>query len=72
VETLFTLEDVQIWGVFDADRNMIIPAADDFPGAVDLLDLSVALTLSGKGSVYVKKLGDMPVAGDIAAVLRYS
>ncbi|HHO47192.1 MAG TPA: hypothetical protein ENN06_01855 [Desulfobacteraceae bacterium] len=72
VETLFTLEGVQIWGVFDYDRNMIIPVADDFPGAVDLLDLSVALTLSGNGGVYVKKLGDMPVAGDIAAVLRYS
>lgn len=72
VETLFVLKDVTVWGVFDPGKNMIIPTADDFPGAVDLLDLAAALTLAGNGAVYVKKLEEMPVQEDIAAILRYS
>lgn len=72
VETLFVLKDAAIWGVVDPGRNMIIPTADDFPGAVDLLDFAAAWTLAGNGTVYVKKLEEMPVQGDIVAILRYS
>lgn len=72
VETLFAVEDCEIWGVFDTGRYMVIPTSEDFPGAVDLLDLAVAWTLAGNGEVYVKKMEEMPVPAESAAILRYS
>ncbi|MDW7774525.1 MAG: hypothetical protein SCH71_16700 [Desulfobulbaceae bacterium] len=72
IETLFILEDEELWGVFDPGKNMIMPTTNDFPGTVDLLDLAVASTLVNKGNIYVKKPGEMPVAENAAAILRYS
>jgi hypothetical protein len=71
IETLFTLEDEELWGVYDPEKNMVIPTAPDFPGAVDLLDFAAAMTLVNSGRVYVQRPGEMPVEADIAAILRY-
>jgi hypothetical protein len=71
IETLFMVENIEKWGIFDARKYEATLTAADLPGAVDLSDLAVAWTLQGNGAVYIKKQDEMPVAEPTAAILRY-
>jgi len=71
VETLFISEHKDKWGVLDPVKHQVEFTGEDFPGAIDVLDLTVAITLGSSGKVYVKKKEEMPAETCAAAVLRF-
>jgi hypothetical protein len=71
IETLFTAEDAEEWGLYDPAGRRVELTDQNIPEAVDLFDLAVARTLSTRGTVFVRKQAEMPVDQKIAAILRY-
>ena len=72
VDTLFVPVDIQQWGSYDPQTNMIILSEEASADNTDLLDLITAQTLLNNGTVYALKPDDMPEAGKmIAALMRY-
>jgi len=70
-ESLFIAEDAEQWGTFDLENGKVEFKGEETPEALDLCDLTVALTLKNSGSVYVKNRDEMPVSEKLAAILRY-
>ncbi len=71
VETLFVAENEHVWGVFDSLRRQVIVQKQAEGQVADLLDEAVFLTYNKKGTVYIKKISDMPTNTIICAQLRY-
>lgn len=71
IETLFVAENEQVYGVFDPEKRTVTVKQQDMGPVTNLLDEAVFLTSNTKGTVYVKKLEDMPTDSMICAQLRY-
>ena len=74
VENLFVAENERIFGLFDSDRREVTVKGRDngkTSELLELLDEAVYWTLQQKGTVYVRRLQEMPVDTVICARLRY-
>ncbi len=71
VETLFTVEDYQVWGSYDATTNKVHIHKDFSSGDEDLLNLISINTLKNGGTVFVVNPAQMPAASPQAAILRF-
>ena len=67
-------ENERIFGLFDSDRREVAVKGRDNgkpSELLELLDEAVYWTLQQKGTVYVRRLQEMPVDTVICARLRY-
>lgn len=71
VETLFAVENEELWGVFDPTTDEAVYTQKESPGAIDLIECAVAWTIKTNGTVYIKKQEDIPGGHRMAAILRY-
>jgi hypothetical protein len=70
VETLFVPLGVQVWGHYDAENNNVMVDSEQKPENEDLLDFAAAETILNSGQVFAVPREQMPVEGDLAAILR--
>jgi hypothetical protein len=59
------------WGKYDPISDFIEVYGQQLPGARDLLDLAAVETYLHRGATYAVKAEEMPVAAQVAAVMRY-
>jgi len=71
IDLLFVAADLQQWGIFNPDDNLVYLHQKAEPGARDLLDFAASQTIMNGGTVFVVKLEDMPDDAPLAAVFRY-
>lgn len=72
IKTLFVSDTPdEFWGKYVESRQDVEIHANKLPYDEDLLDKAAINTIIRKGTVYVVKQHAMPVAGPIAAILRY-
>jgi hypothetical protein len=64
--------DAQVWGNFDASKNVLEQHQNFHPGDQDLLDLAAVQTLLNSSMVYALENTLMPDDGPCAAVFRYT
>lgn len=72
VDTLFVTLDAQVWGNFDASKNVLEQHQNFHPSDQDLLDLAAVQTLLNSGVVYALENSMMPDDGPLAAIFRYT
>jgi hypothetical protein len=72
VDTLFVALGEQVWGRFDASRNILDQHQEFLPGDQDLLDLAAVQTLVNGGVVFALETGLMPDDALLAAIFRYT
>jgi Bacterial archaeo-eukaryotic release factor family 3 len=70
IATLFLQLDVQRWGSFAAEGNIITMRADPQPGDEDLLDMMALRTLAAGGTVFAIPKEQMPDISPVAAIFR--
>ncbi len=71
VDSLFVNLDVNKWGTYDPDKNVVKINNTNENGNLDLLDFAAAQTLLNKGKVFVLQSDEMPDENPISAVFRY-
>jgi len=71
ISQLFVQKDAQIWGKFDEQANALVIHKEYEVNDDSLLDKAVLKTILNGGDVFVLEKNDMPVAGELAAVMRY-
>jgi hypothetical protein len=71
VEKLFVASDLQRWGDFDAQGNIVVEHEEFQSGDQDLLDLAALHTINNGGTVYTCPLEQVPGGGELAAIFRY-
>ena len=72
VDTLFVALGAQLWGNFDAPKNILEQHQKFRPGDQDLLDLAAVQTLLNGGVVYALETQMMPDDAPLAAIFRYT
>jgi hypothetical protein len=68
---LFVAIDLQRWGTFDAEANVVDIHEKAEPGDEDLLDFAATHTLLNGGTVYAVKTEKVPDEASLAALFRY-
>lgn len=71
VESLLVSARAHVWGMFDADRNLVEWHDAYQRGDDDLLDVAAVQTLLNRGQVYCVEPHELPTADPLAAVFRY-
>ncbi len=71
VEILFVDREREIWGVVDAETDVVHPHTEREPWDDDLLDAAAAWTHIHGGRVFAVTAGEMPSPQPAAAVLRH-
>jgi hypothetical protein len=71
IDTLFVTLGQRQWGKYDPISDFIEVYGQQLPGARDLLDLAAVETYLHRGATYAVKAEEMPVAAQVAAVMRY-
>ncbi len=71
VKVAFVATDVQRWGKFDAEKNVLEVHDNPEPGNADLLDSVAVQTLMHGGTVYSAEADEIPGGEPVAAVFRY-
>ena len=71
VATLFVALDIQQWGTFDPQTQIVTLHNECQPGDQDLLDLAAVHTFLNHGAVYVIPPEEMPADAPVAAIFRY-
>ncbi|MBM9605380.1 baeRF7 domain-containing protein [Desulfopila inferna] len=71
VDTLFVVQNEQVWGTFDHDERKMVQTNEMNSGSVDLLDEAVFWTMLKRGRIYFKERKDMPQDSAVCALLRY-
>jgi hypothetical protein len=71
IETLFIASDVQRWGGFDTQTNMVTMHEEFQSGDQDLLDLAALHTINNGGTVYACPAEQVPGGRELAAIFRY-
>lgn len=71
IDTLFVPVDVQQWGTFDPERNVVELHAEKKPADNDLLDFAATHTLLNGGTVYALESEHVPGGASVAAIYRY-
>lgn len=72
VDTLFVTLGTQVWGNFDASKNILEQHQNFLPGDQDLLNMAAVQTLLNSGVVYALENSMMPDHDPLAAVFRYT
>lgn len=68
---LFVPTDVQKWGSFNPEKNVLTLHENPQSGDHNLINLVVVQTILNGGNVYVLNSSEMPDGSSIAALLRY-
>ncbi len=71
LDTLFLLDDEQIWGKFNYEEQSVDIHDSEQDGDEDLLYLAALYTFRNNGNVYALNKEDIPDSADIAAIYRY-
>ena len=71
VATLFVASDMQQWGTFNPQTQVVTLHNERQPSDQDLLDLAAVHTFLNQGAVYVLSRAEMPMGKPIAAIFRY-
>jgi hypothetical protein len=71
VKVAFVAADVQRWGKFDSEKNILEVHDSPEPGDAELLDSVVVQTLMHGGTVYSAEADEIPGDEPVAAVFRY-
>lgn len=71
IYSLFVAADLQKWGNFDPEQNVLSVHSSRETGDQDLLNLAAVQTILCGGSVYALAPSDMPDGSPIAALFRY-
>lgn len=71
VETLFLRAGEKVNGTYDLDKDKVEIDRNQHEGSEDLLNMAARFTLLRGGKVYPLANDEMPVEGEIAAILRY-
>lgn len=71
IADLFVPLNVQIWGMYDPQENLVHIHAEKQPGDRDLLDLAAIQTILNGGTVFAVEQDQVPEEAPLAAVLRY-
>ncbi len=72
IQTLWVAQHQQVWGTYDPTAQHVTVYAQPELNSEELLNGAVVETLLHQGQVYVVPPDQMPEAGAIAAILRYS
>jgi hypothetical protein len=72
IAQLFVKKGSQVWGTFNEQENKLTIEEKEKEGTEDLIDKAIIKTIQNGGDVFMLDAEQMPVQGELAAVLRYS
>jgi hypothetical protein len=72
IHTLFSAENVQLWGKFKPDENLVLIKKEPSTHNEDLINLAATHTLTNGGEVLVVPQEKIPNMAKLAAIFRYS